>query len=100
MNGLFWVLIAWNAAVATYAIHTVCGQVLRDRRHPSPTRLMAMRGAYLIVIALMGYSAIMWLDSDGRKFVIVRESFHLACIASSFTAALAIRILRGDRPGD
>lgn len=85
-------------ATATYAVHAICDQIEGDRRRPSQDRIMAVRAAYLFAVAATGYATLLWIGSDGVKFVIVREAFHLGCLASLLVAVLAIRILRGDHP--
>lgn len=93
-----WMLIPVQFALMTYALRAVCWQIGRDRRCPSRDRIMALRGAYWCAVAIMAYALLMQWDADGRRFKVVMDYLYLGCVASSFTASLAIRILRGDGP--
>lgn len=96
MNASLWAILIANAALATYAVNAICQQVHADRRRPSPSRVAAVRGAYVFAVLLLGSAALLLIDADGRRFAIVREWVHFGGLASIFVAALAIRILRGD----
>lgn len=96
---LFWILILANMLLMVYAVTVVCRRVT-DRRRVSRDRVLALRGAAALAIVLLSLAAMMYLGSDGRRYTIVRDMWHLGSIASAFAAALAIRVLHGDGPRD
>ena len=96
MNASFWVILAANLSLATYSVNTICRAAQQDRRCPSPSRLAAIRAAYLFAVLVLGMAALLLIGAEGRRLAVVREWVHFGCLASSFCAALAIRILRGE----
>ena len=88
-----------QVVLATYSLRVICRQIGNDRRCPSRDRIMAIRAAYWMAIAIMVYGVAMVLTAD-KRYSFVTEWIYVGCIASSFVAALAIRILQGDRAED
>lgn len=60
---------------------------------------MAIRAAYWTAIVILAYGVAMAVMAD-KRYSFVSEWLYMGCIASSFVAALAIRILRGDGDGN
>ena len=90
-----WLMILAQIALATYSLRVICVQIGRDRRCPSRDRIMAIRAAYWMAIVIIAYGVVMAVTAD-RRYSFVTEWLYVGCIASSFVAALAIRILQGD----
>ena len=81
-----WLVILTQVLLASYALRAICRQIGRDRRCPSRDRIIA-------------YGVAMALTAD-KRYSFVTEWLYVGCIASSFVAALAIRILQGDGAGN
>lgn len=94
-----WLLVVTQAALASYALRVICRQIGRDRRCPSQDRIMAIRAAYWTAIVILAYGVAMAVMAD-KRYSFVSEWLYMGCIASSFVAALAIRILQGDGDGN
>lgn len=94
-----WLLVVAQVLLASYALRAICRQIGRDRRCPSRDRIMAIRAAYWMAIVIIAYGVAMALTAD-KRYSFVTEWLYVGCIASSFVAALAIRILQGDGAGN
>ena len=94
-----WLVILTQVLLASYALRAICRQIGRDRRCPSRDRIIAIRVAYWTAILALVVGVLMAVTAD-KKYVFVTEWLYMGCMAASFTAALAIRILQGDRPHD
>jgi hypothetical protein len=99
MHRFGWLLVMVQIALATYSLRAICVQIGRDRRCPSRDRIIAIRVAYWTAILALVVGVLMAVTAD-KKYVFVTEWLYMGCMAASFTAALAIRILQGDRPHD
>lgn len=99
MHRFGWLLVMVQIALATYSLRAICVQIGRDRRCPSRDRIIAIRVAYWTAILAIVVGVLMAVTAD-KKYVFVTEWLYMGCMAASFTAALAIRILQGDRPHD
>ena len=94
-----WLLVITQFALASYALRVICCQIGKDRRCPSQDRIMAIRAAYWMAIVIIAYGVAMAVTAD-KRYVFVVEWLYVGCIASTFVAALAIRILQGDGGND
>ena len=99
MHRFGWLMVMVQIALATYSLRAICVQIGRDRRCPSRDRIIAIRVAYWTAILAIVVGVLMAVTAD-KKYVFVTEWLYMGCMAASFTAALAIRILQGDRPHD
>ena len=99
MHRFGWLMVMVQIALATYSLRAICVQIGRDRRCPSRDRIIAIRVAYWTAILALVVGVLMAVTAD-KKYVFVTEWLYMGCMAASFTAALAIRILQGDRPHD
>ena len=99
MHRFGWLLVMVQIALATYSLRAICVQIGRDRRCPSRDRIIAIRVAYWTAILALVVGVLMAVTAD-KKYVFVTEWLYMGCMAASFVAALAIRILQGDRPHD
>ncbi len=99
MHRFGWLLVLAQIVLMTYSLRAVCAQIGRDRRCPSRDRVIAIRVAYWTAAAVIAAGVVMALTAD-KRYVFVTEWLYMGCVAASFTAALAIRILQGDRPHD
>ena len=99
MHRFGWLMVMVQIARATYSLRAICVQIGRDRRCPSRDRIIAIRVAYWTAILAIVVGVLMAVTAD-KKYVFVTEWLYMGCMAASFTAALAIRILQGDRPHD
>lgn len=95
MHRFGWLMVMVQIALATYSLRAICVQVGRDRRCPSRDRIMAIRAAYWTAILALFVGVLMAVTAD-KRHVFVAEWIYMGCVASSFVAALAIRILQGD----
>lgn len=95
MHRFGWLLVMVQIALATYSLRAICVQIGRDRRCPSRDRIIAIRVAYWTAILALVVGVLMAVTAD-KKYVFVTEWLYMGCMAASFTAALAIRILQGD----
>jgi len=94
-----WLLVVAQLGLATYALRTICAQIGRDRRCPSRDRIMAIRAAYWTAAVTIVVGIVMAVTAD-KRYTFVTEWIYMGCIAASFVAALAIRILQGDGRDD
>ena len=99
MHRFGWLMVIAQVLLATYSLRAICAQIGRDRRCPSRDRIIAIRVAYWTAILAIVVGVLMAVTAD-KKYVFVTEWLYMGCMAASFTAALAIRILQGDRPHD
>ena len=99
MHRFGWLLVLAQIVLMTYSLRSVCAQIGRDRRCPSRDRVIAIRVAYWTAATVIAAGVVMALTAD-KRYVFVTEWLYMGCVAASFTAALAIRILQGDRPHD
>lgn len=95
MHRFGWLLVLAQIVLMTYSLRSVCAQIGRDRRCPSRDRVIAIRVAYWTAATVIAAGVVMALTAD-KRYVFVTEWLYMGCVAASFTAALAIRILRGD----
>lgn len=94
-----WLMVLGQIALMTYALRTICAQIGRDRRCPSRDRIMAIRAAYWTAAVTIVVGIVMAVTAD-KRYTFVTEWIYMGCIAASFVAALAIRILQGDGRDD
>ena len=99
MHRFGWLLVLAQIALMTYSLRTICAQIGRDRRCPSRDRIIAIRVAYWTAVVVIAVGVTMAVTAD-KRYSFVTEWIYMGCIAASFVAALAIRILQGDRPHD
>lgn len=93
---LLWILVLAQTGVMLYAVTVICRRAKWDRRCPSHDRVMAVRGAMIFALAVLAFALVLYLGSEGKRYTVVRDAWHLGLLAAALTTGIAIRVLAGD----